>query len=65
MGDQSAVLVDDADCGTCHAGCSAVAPADLELTVGSLDRTLNTTHPCAWAAPPAPLPEKPQWFALV
>ena len=36
------VLADDADCGICHAGCSAVMPADLSMTVASLDRSLNT-----------------------
>ena len=35
------VLADDADCGICHAGCSAVMPADLSITVASLDRSLN------------------------
>ena len=35
------VLADDADCGTCHAGCSAVMPADLSMTVASLDRSLD------------------------
>jgi hypothetical protein len=59
------VLADDADCGTCHAGCSAVMPADLSMTVDSLDRSLNTAHLCAWAALPNPPPEKPQWHALV
>ena len=58
------VLADDADCGTCHAGCSAVMPADLSMTVASLDRTLNTAHLFAWAALPNPPPEKPQWHAL-
>lgn len=59
------VLADDADCGICHAGCSAVMPADLSITVASLDRSLNTAHLCAWAALPNPPPEKPQWHALV
>lgn len=64
-GAQQPVLADDADCGTCHAGCAAVMPADLSITVASLDRTLNTPHLCAWAALPYPPPEKPQWHALV
>ena len=64
-GSHQSVLADDADCGTCHAGCSAVMPADLSMTVASLDRSLNTAHLCAWAALPNPPPEKPQWHALV
>ena len=64
-GPHQSVLAVVADCGPCHAGCSAVVPADLSMTVASLDRSLNTAHLCAWAALPNPPPEKPQWHALV
>lgn len=62
---QQPVLSEDADCGTCHAGCFAVVPANVSMTVVSLDRTLNAEHLCTWAALPHPPPEKPQWHALV
>ena len=62
---QQHVLSEDADCGTCHAGCSALMPVDLSVTVASLDSTLNTAHLCAWAALPNSPPEKPNWHALV
>ena len=64
-GSHQSVLADDADCGTCHAGCSALMPVDLSMTVASLDSTLNTAHLCAWAALPNSPPEKPNWHALV
>lgn len=63
-GPQQAVWADDADCGTCHAGCSAVVPAGLLLAVANLGGTLNTVHICTWAALPCPPPEKPKWHAL-
>jgi hypothetical protein len=64
-GTQQSVLAEDADCGTCHSGCSAVVPTDLSVTVTGPNRILNTAHLCAWAARVNPPPEKPQWSALV
>lgn len=61
---QQPLLSDDADCGTCHSGCSAVVPADISMTVASFDGAQNTTHLFTWAALPQPPPEKPQWHAL-
>lgn len=61
---QTAASVADADCGTCHAGCSIAAP-DVQASVG-------TTASASWAlgrsaqprSAPFDVPERPQWHAL-
>jgi hypothetical protein len=61
---QTAASVADADCGTCHAGCSIAAP-DAQAGVGA-------TTSASWAlgrsvqprSAPFDVPERPQWHAL-
>lgn len=61
---QTAASVADADCGTCHAGCSITAP-DTQDGAGA-------TASASWAlgrsaqprSAPFDVPERPQWHAL-
>ncbi len=62
--DPAKVLATDADCGTCHAGCSIALPKSED--VRSIQSTwFFTAHPRTLSNPaPLDLPERPQWTAL-
>jgi len=63
-GDLGSVQVTDADCGTCHAGCSIALPKS-EDTGSNQSKLVFAAHPRDPSNPvPPDIPDRPQWTVL-
>jgi len=61
---QTAASVADADCGTCHAGCTIAAP-DAQADVGAMaSASWDLGRSAQPRSAPFDVPERPQWHAL-
>lgn len=54
----------DADCGTCHAGCSTAIFEPLSVLTVGVTSDMHTGHQFRTSSPPPSLPERPNWADL-